>query len=83
VNCGIAHKSIITSMIHQNTMPLHFCQTYSLRSTTANPLRGKASKRSCEQWRAEEGSERGAGPWHPRQGGIQRVKLQKSKCYNY
>jgi len=30
------------------------------------------------QWRAEGG--RGAGPGHPRQGGIQRVKLQKWKC---
>jgi len=27
------------------------------------------------QWRAEMGGERGDGPGHPRQGGIQRVKL--------
>jgi len=27
------------------------------------------------QWRAEGGGKRGAGPGHPRQGGIQRVKL--------
>jgi len=32
------------------------------------------------QWRAEGGGERGAGPRHPRPGGIQRVKLQKLKC---
>jgi len=25
----------------------------------------------------QRGGERGAGPWHPRQGGIQRVKSQK------
>jgi len=30
------------------------------------------------QWRAE-GGERGDDPGHPRQGGIQRVKLQKLK----
>jgi len=29
-----------------------------------------------------KGGERGAGPGHPRQGGIQRVKLQKFKCCN-
>jgi len=29
-----------------------------------------------------EGGERGAGPGHPRQGSIQRVKLQKWKCCN-
>jgi len=28
------------------------------------------------QWRAEGGGERGDGHVHPRQGGIQRVKLQ-------
>ena len=28
------------------------------------------------------GGERGAGPGHPRQGGIQRVELQKFKCCN-
>jgi len=28
------------------------------------------------------GGERGAGPGHPRQGGIQKVKLQKFKCFN-
>jgi len=33
------------------------------------------------QWCAE-GGERGDGPGHPRQGGIQRVKLQKVKCCN-
>ena len=32
------------------------------------------------QWRAEGGGECGAGPGHPSQGGIQRVKLQKFKC---
>jgi len=33
------------------------------------------------QWRAE-GGERGSGLGHPRQGGIQKVKLQKFKCCN-
>jgi len=28
------------------------------------------------------GEKRGDGPGHPRQGGIQRVKLQKCKCCN-
>jgi len=32
------------------------------------------------QWRAEGGGERGDGPGHPRQGGIERVKSQKLKC---
>jgi len=30
----------------------------------------------------QRGSERGAGSGHPRQGGIQRAKLQKFKCRN-
>jgi len=30
--------------------------------------------------RSERGGERGDGPGHPSQGGIQRVKLQKLKC---
>ena len=34
------------------------------------------------QWRVEGGGERGTGPGHPRQGGIQRVKLKKIKCCN-
>jgi len=34
-----------------------------------------------DHWRAEGGrSERGDGYGHPRQGGIQKVKLQKFKC---
>jgi len=31
----------------------------------------------------QRGGERGDGPGHPRQGGIQRVKLQKIKCCNW
>jgi len=35
-----------------------------------------------KQWRAKGGERRGDGPGHPRQGGNQRVKLQKFKCCN-
>jgi len=31
---------------------------------------------------SQGGGERGAGPEHPRHGGIQRVKLKKFKCCN-
>jgi len=37
-------------------------------------------ERYREQWRAEGAGERDDGPGHPRQGWIQRVKLQKLKC---
>jgi len=42
----------------------------------------------CYEWVCYErsgvqrGGERGDGPRHPKQGGIQRVKLQKCKCCN-
>jgi len=32
------------------------------------------------QWRAEGGGKHGDGPRHRKQGGIQRVKVQKLKC---
>jgi len=38
---------------------------------------------SVQKHGVQRGDKRGNGPWHPRQGGIQRVELQKLKCCNY